>query len=550
MIDGETFEFIRRKHCLVASWAVWGDFGDRPNENMGNLDVLDPEKNPALLDELKPNVIMIGLNVSREIEGSFKNFHAPGPVFKVRYAFRDTPYYGAYMTDLIKNHIEVDSGIVGETLKSKPEQIEESFREFRQEMADLKTDRPIIFAFGDRVHNLLSRHLDRSEYAHLIRLRHYSDRRKNKENYKTEVIERIREAGLPTGNCKGQIDMTEKLWDVFVSYKRNPDEEVALDLLAALERAGLRCWVAPRDVRVTSQKMMESGVVSDSGWDSAIPFAIKHSRAMVVVISDAAMKDGKQMQKEIYIGDKNDIKFFPVLIEDVPLRDSFDLHLGREQWINCFSGNGSQRFLSVASEVSGFLGVTGRAQELQQPKPMDSIINAADKSMVSPPAEVEHVAPVITHPPATQSDISSTGRLLQDFWTQLVQHLTSHAPRIRPQKPSAKNYLNTQLSRKGFSLRATATVRPQRLGVDLYIELPEAKQHFTQLLAQKAEIESKLGFDLDWQEMPGAMSVRIATYFSDASLDDKGRWSEYLNWLADRMTKMESVFAPLVQLLP
>lgn len=196
---------------------------------------------------------------------------------------------------------------------------------------------------------------------------------------------------------------------------------------------------------------------------------------------------------------------------------------------------------------------TGKDYELHMAellRGLDAIMGAADKSVVSPPAEDEVVSPVITHPPATQSDPTSSGQLLQDFWTQLVQHLAIHAPRIRPMKPSAKNYLNTQLSRKGFGLRATATVRSQRLGVDLYIELPEAKQHFAQLLAQKAEIESKLGFDLDWQEMPGVMSVRIATYYSDAPLDDKGRWPEYLNWLADRMLKMESVFGPLVQLLP
>lgn len=39
--------------------------------------------------------------------------------------------------------------------------------------------------------------------------------------------------------------MTEKHWDVYVSYKNNPDGEVALNLVEALEKAGLKCWIAP-----------------------------------------------------------------------------------------------------------------------------------------------------------------------------------------------------------------------------------------------------------------------------------------------------------------
>lgn len=121
-----------------------------------------------------------GLNLARPVEDQppFRNFHDPNPHakdYKIRFAFKNTPYYGAYMTDLIKNHVEVEPGLVGKSLRATPELIEDSFREFRQELADLKADKPIIFAFGVKVHELLFRYLDRGKYTHLIKLGHYSD---------------------------------------------------------------------------------------------------------------------------------------------------------------------------------------------------------------------------------------------------------------------------------------------------------------------------------------------------------------------------------------
>jgi hypothetical protein len=99
-------------------------------------------------------------------------------------------------------------------------------------------------------------------------------------------------------------------------------------------------------------------------------------------------------------------------------------------------------------------------------------------------------------------------------------------------------------------LNLTANTRDQRLGIELWIPGAEAKQHFANLLAQKAEIESRLGFDLDWQELPGAKAVRIATWYPNASIEDEQRWPEYIDWLTLRLDKMDNVLRPVVKALP
>jgi hypothetical protein len=86
--------------------------------------------------------------------------------------------------------------------------------------------------------------------------------------------------------------------------------------------------------------------------------------------------------------------------------------------------------------------------------------------------------------------------------------------------------------------------------VELWIPGAEAKTHFAGLLVQKKEIEGKLGFELDWQELPDAKACRIATWYSHASIEDESRWEEYLNWLTERLVKMDQVLRPIVKALP
>jgi len=163
MIEPEQFETIKRKHGGYASWAAWADASEKPKSNMGDMSIF---QNEGVLGLLKNNVIMVGLNCSRPFSGEpFRNFHDPRPVandFKIRYAFKDSPYYGAYMTDIIKFLEEVDSKNVRKYLSEHPEITEKNLKIFREEMQDLKgttgvnASPPVILAFGRYTHKILS----------------------------------------------------------------------------------------------------------------------------------------------------------------------------------------------------------------------------------------------------------------------------------------------------------------------------------------------------------------------------------------------------------
>jgi hypothetical protein len=80
MIDRTKFNLIKEKHGDYASWAVWAAGIHKPKENVGDLSVFNIEKNDTLLTQLNPNLVFVGLNISRRIEFSLAIFMTEDPV--------------------------------------------------------------------------------------------------------------------------------------------------------------------------------------------------------------------------------------------------------------------------------------------------------------------------------------------------------------------------------------------------------------------------------------------------------------------------------------
>lgn len=145
---------------------------------------------------------------------------------------------------------------------------------------------------------------------------------------------------------------------------------------------------------------------------------------------------------------------------------------------------------------------------------------------------------------------SPTKQLQQKFWMGLIDHLAKHAPQIRPQKARPQHWLVNSIGRSGFGLNITANTRDERLGVELWIHGEEAKRYFADLLPKKDDIQAKLGFDLDWQQLPESKACRIATWYTDASIEELGRWTEFFDWITQRLVNMDEVLRPVVKALP
>lgn len=197
MITIDRYKKISKNYGDVCSWAIWEKAGDKPTSNISKMDIFDLQQNPTILKSLQTNIIMVGLNFSRDVKFTrpFMNFHDGNPCgkdYKIRHAFEGTDYYGAYMTDVIKDLPVVSSSDVFNYLQDNPVELESQLERFRNELDFINKGAkpPTILAFGQQVHNILKRGLKKTEYNSLIRLIHYSHFI-GKEDYREDCHRRL-----------------------------------------------------------------------------------------------------------------------------------------------------------------------------------------------------------------------------------------------------------------------------------------------------------------------------------------------------------------------
>ena len=195
-MNEQTFQFIKDKYQYYSSWAIWADAGDTPKSNIGDLSILDPKVNSNLLTQLNPNIVLVALNISRgDIQKPFANFHdsrSEATDYKIRYALKDTMFWGAYMTDIIKDFEEKISGKVRTYLKENKEFEEENVSYFLQELDDIGSINPTLVAFGNDTHSILKRNLN--DRFRILKISHYANY-SSKEKYREEVQELCKTLG-------------------------------------------------------------------------------------------------------------------------------------------------------------------------------------------------------------------------------------------------------------------------------------------------------------------------------------------------------------------
>ena len=184
MITREKFEFIKEKYGHWTSWAIWPEAGDTPKSNVGDLSIFTGDE---FLQHLNPEIVLVGLNISRgDIKFPLANFHdarSEATDYKIRYAVKDTLLCGAYMTDVIKDFNEVDSGKLITYLKNNKQFELDNIQVFKKEIQDLGAVNPILVALGDATYNILVRNITE---CRILKIKHYSHYM-SKEKYREEI---------------------------------------------------------------------------------------------------------------------------------------------------------------------------------------------------------------------------------------------------------------------------------------------------------------------------------------------------------------------------
>src|SRR5207253_6370080 len=141
----------------------------------------------------------------------------------------------------------------------------------------------------------------------------------------------------PQLNPPAAVQVPNASIHVFISYA-SQDAAVASALVEALERHGVRCWIAPRDVK--------AGAL----YADAIARAISGAKAFVLVLSESAIASS-HVGKEIERASSKKRPIIALRIDAAPLTPALEYFLSESQWVEAQGGNIDAAYVKLIDAI-------------------------------------------------------------------------------------------------------------------------------------------------------------------------------------------------------
>ncbi len=169
--------------------------------------------------------------------------------------------------------------------------------------------------------------------------------------------------------------------DVFVSYSSR-DKPTADAVVARLEAARLRCWVAPRDI------------LPGMEWGEGIIDGINRSRVMVLVFS-ANANASPQIRREVERAVNKGLPIIPFRIEDIMPSRSLEYFLSSPHWLDALTPPVEAHIQRLADAVTALLArLDGTATQTAPASAARGRVQKVVDTVLGRPAQVVSPGPV------------------------------------------------------------------------------------------------------------------------------------------------------------
>ncbi|MCL2637024.1 MAG: TIR domain-containing protein [Oscillospiraceae bacterium] len=142
--------------------------------------------------------------------------------------------------------------------------------------------------------------------------------------------------------------------DVFISHSSK--DKIAADAIChALERNGVKCWIAPRDVRPGVEYAEE------------LMNGVENCKIFLLIFSKDS-NDSGPVAKEVESAFRYGKTVIPFRIEDVAMRKSLEYYLSNLHWLDAFPDD--KEFDSLVRAVKNSLGISSTPSPEAAPAPV------------------------------------------------------------------------------------------------------------------------------------------------------------------------------------
>lgn len=127
-----------------------------------------------------------------------------------------------------------------------------------------------------------------------------------------------------------------------------------------------------------------------------------------------------------------------------------------------------------------------------------------------------------------------------EFWNQFNNVIIERGKPFNIRKATTDHWYNVAIGTSEAHIDITLVNKDSLIGVELYI--PDNKKLFDKLFEKKEDIESNLGFKLDWRRLDKSKASRIVYCIKGLNFDDHSNYNELMNKTIDLVILMRNVF--------
>lgn len=129
-----------------------------------------------------------------------------------------------------------------------------------------------------------------------------------------------------------------------------------------------------------------------------------------------------------------------------------------------------------------------------------------------------------------------------EYWQAFNDYAFNNAAfskEFNKRKPTTDHWMDFGVGSSACHIGVTQIQKRNSIGVELYIN--NDKDLFKSIYAHKDEVESIMGFELDWRELPERKASRILIEKA-VRLDDQDSWPQQFDYIMDVCMKMKKAF--------
>ena len=128
------------------------------------------------------------------------------------------------------------------------------------------------------------------------------------------------------------------------------------------------------------------------------------------------------------------------------------------------------------------------------------------------------------------------------YWQGLVDYIIASRLEWKIRRPYPQSWHAFPIGRNGVHIGAIMNTHKNTIGVELCMENPKTAKQFFNLLAQeKVAIETEIGFELEWKELPTKIASKII-YLITADPKNEDDWVNQHAFLKDMIENFYNVF--------